>query len=497
VNLATGGVVTTDLTGAAGTSGIDIPPQGTGPTVTITVSPCDDLNPRVTDLWTLGPCMRITSNPPLPTGGLTTAATAFICELTPFVPAGMDHEQQERITLHKFDAPNSLAALPHAPACGTSVGFLNSAKGFFADVRRGAFGAAGKRLAAMLSPRPLYATAMIDVGAGGRLRAFSDVQFALPSKLEIVEGDGQSAVVGTAVAINPKVIVKDLGGLPVEGARVRFAATAAACAALPAGTGNNSASDGTVTSAPWVLALTPGANSLSACGRGLAGVDFNGPRTGVDPFQPIQAHFDGADPAGGVVETPVVTGSVTFTGTGVVLPLSLVDFGDGGYSTYGPCEITGTPAAGVTNCVPPAGWPTPAAGVSATIGSVSPFSGVSTVCPALTPPGPTTFPANHDIFVVKSFNAPVAGTLQVTVHIDNDLKLWLDGNEQTNLIPTTSHGSYDASSTWWEHGNCADLGPAVLNLPVSAGNHTISLWAHDWGTVGYLNMKLVLNPPSP
>ena len=135
-------------------------------------------------------------------------------------------------------------------------------------------------------------------------------------------------------------------------------------------------------------------------------------------------------------------------------------------------------------------------GVSPTIGSVSPFRGVSAVC-AITPAGTTTFPTNNDIFVTKSFNAPVAGTLQVTVQIDNDLKIWLDGVEKTNLIPTTSNGSYDAVSTWWEHGNCADLGPAVLNLPVSAGAHTISMWAHDHGTVAYLNMKVVLSPPSP
>ena len=371
----------------------------------------------------------------------------------------------------------------------------NSVKGFFADLRRGAFRSAGRQLAAMVSPKPLYAT-MIDVGAGGRLKkGFSDFQFALPGKLEIVEGDGQSAVVGTAVAVNPKVIVTDLAGDPVEGARVRFAATAAACAALAAGTGTNSASDGTVTSSPWLL-TTPGTNNLSACGRGLGGTDFNGPRTGVDPFQPIQAHFDGSDPVGGPVEVPVLTGSVTFTATGVTLPLTLVDFGDGGYNTYGPCAFSGTPAAGTTDCVPPTGWPSPAAGVSATIGAVSPFRGVSAVC-AITPAGTTTFPTNNDIFVTKSFTAPVAGTLQVTVQIDNDLKIWLDGVEQTNLIPATSNGSYNAGSTWWQHANCANLGPAVLNLPVSAGAHTISMWAHDWGTVSYLSMQVVLNPPSP
>jgi hypothetical protein len=167
VNLATGGSVTTDLTGAAGISGVTIPPQGSGPTVTITVSPCDDLNPRVTDLTTFGPCPAVTSTPPLDPSGLAIAATVFVCEMPPFIPAGMDHEQQERITLHRFDVPNTLAPLPHAAGWATQVGLANSVKEFFADLRRGAFRSAGRQLASVVSPRPLHAAA-IDQGAGGR-----------------------------------------------------------------------------------------------------------------------------------------------------------------------------------------------------------------------------------------------------------------------------------------------------------------------------------------
>jgi hypothetical protein len=230
----------------------------------------------------------------------------------------------------------------------------------------------------------------------------------------------------------------------------------------------------------------------------MGGTDFNGPRSEqVDPFQPIQAHFDGADPVGGPVETAVLTGSVTFTAMGIVLPLNLVDFGDGGYNTYGPCAFSGTPAAGTTDCVPPAGWPSPAPAVSPTIGSVSPFRGVSPTTCAITPAGTVTFPTNNDIFVTKGFTAPVGGTLEVTVQIDNDLKIWIDGVEKTDLIPTTSNGSFSAATTWWQHANCANLGPAVLNIPVSAGAHSISIWAHDWGVVSYLDLRVVLNPPSP
>ena len=101
---------------------------------------------------------------------------------------------------------------------------------------------------------------------------------------------------------------------------------------------------------------------------------------------------------------------------------------------------------------------------------------------------------NKDIFVTKSFITPTAGNLEVTVRIDNDLRIWIDGAPITSLVPASANGAYDATSDFWKHENCADFGPATYTIAVSAGPHTISLQGHDRGAVGYLDMQVVLKP---
>ena len=116
------------------------------------------MNPAVTDLPTFGPCVTVTATPPLG-GALTNDATVFICDIHPVLPIGMDHEQTERITLHRYD-PGSLTALPHAPhVCQQQVGSAGSIKGVFASLARGSFKSAGRELVSMLSPRHSYASA--------------------------------------------------------------------------------------------------------------------------------------------------------------------------------------------------------------------------------------------------------------------------------------------------------------------------------------------------
>jgi hypothetical protein len=339
----------------------------------------------------------------------------------------------------------------------------------------------------MVAPKTLgAATRRLDVGAGGFTDGFSDFQFALPAKLTIVGGDGQVGAPGSALPINPSVSVTDVAGDPVPNATVRFAASAAACAALNVG-GTVSGTGGIVTDAPWVIAS--GANTRVACGRGLAGSDFNGPRTGVDPFQALSVHF------GDLSNGPAIdlrTGSVQFTATGIVLPATLVPFGSGGYSSYGPY---GAVSAGPPTSGPPSGWPSPAPATSSTIGSQSPFLGLYSGC-SLTSGfnGTASFPENTDVFVTKSIVVPAAGTLTATIFIDNDVRVWVDGVERTNSVPASSAGAFNATSQFWQHEGCADVGPAVLSIPVTAGTHSLSLWARDRGAVGYLDVKIVLNP---
>jgi hypothetical protein len=286
--------------------------------------------------------------------------------------------------------------------------------------------------------------------------------------------------------------VTDVAGDPVPNATVRFAATAAACSALSVG-GTVSNASGVASDAAWVIAS--GANARVACGRGLAGTDFNGPRAGVDPFQALSVHF------GDLSNGPAIdlrTGSVQFTATGIVLPATLVPFGSGGYSSYGPY---GAVSAGPPTSGPPSDWPSPAPATSSTIGSQSPFLGAYSGC-SLTSGfnGTASFPENTDVFVTKSIVVPAAGTLTATILIDNDVRVWVDGVERTSIVPATFSapatlaGSFNANSQFWQHEGCADIGPAVLSIPITAGTHTLALWARDRGAVGYLDVKIVLNP---
>jgi hypothetical protein len=170
----------------------------------------------------------------------------------------------------------------------------------------------------------------------------------------------------------------------------------------------------------------------------------------------------------------------------------VVNFGDNGYSSYGPFPIAGTYTL-------PAGWPLPAAAVSATVGSDSPFGGNDAICSITSGFASTTFPVDTDILVTKSFSTPNAGTLTFTVRVDNDVKIYLDGTEITpSGAGTTGYNaltSYNGVLGWWIHDGCADVGnPVFTKVSVPAGTHTVSVWAHDRGSVGFLDLKVVLTP---
>jgi hypothetical protein len=489
VNFNNGGTVNKEI--GDDDAGVIIPPGSGTTTHKVTVAPCADLNPEVTDLKTFGPCVSVTADPELPPGGLLQASIVYICAVIPEVEA-LDEPQHDRVTMHKYD-PGVLKAIPHADACGTSTASIGSLKGFYGALKRGSLKQAGRQVVGMLAPKTLNAaTRRLDVGAGGEALDWSRFQFALPSKLEIVAGNNQSAVAGSTVT-GLTVRVVDLGGDPVVGARVRFNATSEGCEALGNVVGTLSA-DGTgalgvgEVSTSLALSATPGSNSLAACGRGIAGTVINGPRAGVDPFQPLALFLgDGSDG----VEVTVLTGSVLFSATGTpALPNAPIAFGSGGYNSFGPFSGAVTP---------PAGWPNPAPGTSSIIGGTAPFLGSYGGCTITTGfNGNATFPAFTDIFVTKAFNAPVGGTLVATIRVDNDVRVWLDGTELTNTMPQTANGIYAwwDNPSFWKHDNCADDAPPVLTVTgLAAGPHTLSLWAHDRGEVGYLDVQITVTPP--
>lgn len=328
---------TPNLSGISTTVGVTIPKQvaTTTPTpVTVTVSSCPSLNPTVLDLPVFGDCTRVTTDPVLPR--LVNPATIFICAVgvNASLFRGLSEAQEERVTLHRYDATGENAgvvALPHAHACtaglpGGTASIKPSIGAMLAKLAHGEFKRAATEAVALIAPKPLYAAMFIDLGGGGLTEFFSDFQFALPAKMEIVEGtSGQTAPPGTV--LSPTVKVTDLGGDPVAGAAVHFfSADPARAAGIIVTTG----ADG-LASTPW--SIGEGRNSFPASGRGIASPSVNGPRGAssegdyiVDPFMPMQSHFD-ANFTGVPREATVGTGSVTFTATGST-PAEIIVFND-------------------------------------------------------------------------------------------------------------------------------------------------------------------------
>jgi hypothetical protein len=312
-----GGSVTIRTDPTAPPSGVNIPPQGVGAQqnilVTVTLQRCGaGLRERgLVDLPTFGSCVTVTTTPALE-DPLSVPATVFVCDMTPVELAGIVSEAQEdRITLHRYDG-EVVQALPHVPApcSGTTASAGDRVEAALRHLVRGEFGAAGRHVLGLLSPRPLQA---LDVGGGGQTDFFSDFQFALPAKLEIVSGNHQTTLPGSTLPDQATVRVTDLGGEPVAGTRVSFApAGGGAVSAATVTTGSNG-----LAAVSWTLATAYGANTLVASAKGTAGDDLNGPRPGVDPFQPVQPPFD--PPNGPPVPVTLLTGSVTFEATGAGL----------------------------------------------------------------------------------------------------------------------------------------------------------------------------------
>jgi hypothetical protein len=305
---------------------------------TVTVSSCTGFRERdITDLPTFGPCVRIAIDPAL-TEPLPTPAVVFSCEVSDktVVSGLVDGAQAERIALHQLTgagADQKLQALPHEhPDCPpSSYSATGTLHGVFASLAHGQLRAAAKQMAALVSPKPLYAARrFIDLGGGGGTHFLDDLalsgmaarapgaavgsgartqaaaaatagvyssgdfQFALPAKFQV---DATPDVAGTPGSLfNVQVKVTDLGGAPVRNARVRFAAD-------QGGTVDNAVVDHTgadgLASVAWTIGSAQGIYHLTASGRGIAGTNVNGPRGGsevVDPFQPLQTHWgDGSD----------------------------------------------------------------------------------------------------------------------------------------------------------------------------------------------------------
>jgi len=294
IDLSQGGNVILTSTGDR----VDIPAQTNGQPVNVTVQQCPDLNIA---LPLFGRCLRVTADPPLTTA-LVPPATVSLCSLDPLtLPA--NHAQSELVTLHRKDA-ELVVALPHSTDfCGGTIGRShvdaprNLAERGWRTLRRAADW--------LFKPAELHASALVfDVGAGGQTSGFSDFQFALPAKMEIVGAAAQDVLANTNAPAVPTVYVTDANNQPVAGARVQFLVTSAGGTITPAGGLVVSNSDGYAALTSWHVG-NPDQYTVDASGFGIADPANNGPGEGFDPFAPavFPGHADEDE-----AQTPVTLG---------------------------------------------------------------------------------------------------------------------------------------------------------------------------------------------
>jgi hypothetical protein len=315
IDLSQGGAVVLQTTGDR----VDIPAQTSGQVVTVTVKACADQNGLLADLPHFGNCLTVTTDPRL-AAPLSPPATVSLCSLHNYIPS-LVHAQQDLVTLHRQDIVGevaSITALPHShDFCPTPIGAapLPPARNWLVASWR----TARRGLATLFGARELHAaTAVLDVGGGGETPTFSDFQFLLPAKMEILTGAVQSVLANTPVPIPPAVLVTDATGQPVGGARVHFRITSTIGGSITPtdGIAFSDALTGLATLTSWQVG-PPGEHSVEASGFGIADPRNNGPAEGFDPFAPAVLYDAARDVA--QPEVPLGTGRVSFTATAAAL----------------------------------------------------------------------------------------------------------------------------------------------------------------------------------
>ncbi len=462
IPLSTGGHV--EFPGSDGhtVGAVTIPAQTpTSPDVTVTIQPCAGGASLPIDLPKFGGCVSVTTDP----AGLelTNAATVEICNLGADLDlSGLTPAQKARVTLHRQSTDLTvLQALPHVAGCAADAAVNYSVGGFLRELVHGDFHRAGLQLFGLVAPQPLNA---LDVGAGGLTFDFSNFQFALPSKIQILLGDGQTVPPGTLVPVNPTVLVTDLMGDPVRNATVNFAASAGGsigAASVLTGADGQAA-------VTWTVAAAPGPNSLVASGRGIADPVHNGPRSTFDPFMSIQSAFN---PSAEVIPNPLqpvdlLTGAVTFTATGVYPgdPLP-INYGSAGWSYQIDGEV---PTDWFSNPVTP-------------FESVGPggFGENHDACSLIGSGTQTTWPAGNTVlWVRRNISLPTTTTIQISVAIDNDVEIYVDGvNQGPGLLV---------------HDNCPTQGSFVRTISLPAGTHVVAFKAIDRGGSSYFDASITI-----
>lgn len=247
-----------------------------------------------------------------------------------------------------------------------------------------------------------------------------------PAAVAVAAGDGQSAVVGTQVAVAPAVVVRDAGGTPVAGVPVTFAV--ASGGGTLTGASATTGADGVATVGSWTLGTAVGANTLTAT-VGADGVTGN-PVTITATATPGAASAANSTVSAAPGTIPVSQGSagsaimivvrdsrsnplpgqsVTLTATGAGVTLTQPGVTDASGTTTGRLTATGAGPHAVTAVT--SGVTLGSVTVTATPGAPIPSSATADV-----PPGSAGAETSIGVTLADQFGNPVTGAAgEITV----------------------------------------------------------------------------------
>jgi hypothetical protein len=290
----------------------------------------------------------------------------------------------------------------------------------------------------------------------------------------------QNAPAGSAVASPPSTIVKTTKGVLVANVKVHFAVTSGGGTVAGDSFANvTTGTSGVATASDWVI--NANSNTVQAVG------------TYVDPSVTF-----GAAPAGsGFPQAVTVDPSVgiTFTATGG----DVIPYGSTYQYSSGAADFD--PDFGVSD-------------FTTTGSAAGPFGTGNlggTSCPIN---NDAAFPPNHlwplssDLLLLKTFPLPQgwSAPLTVTAAIDNDIRVFVNGHPLTTLnddplyhfVSDLSNYSFDPTTLFVTHANCATKGSLTFTVPVAylvAGQNTIAVRARDRGVVDYVDLKVTAPTP--
>jgi adhesin/invasin len=319
------------------------------------------------------------------------------------------------------------------------------------------------------------ATALVAVGVGA------------PASIESAAGGGESAVVGTAVATPPAILVRDADGNPLPGIPVSFkVASGGGSASQPTPV---TGSDGVATVGGWTLGPKAGANTLQAT---LSGLDVSGSPvvfTATGTPGPVSAakSLVVADPAQISASTGTSQSTITVTArdafenpiAGLAVTLSATGTGNTLTQPHGPTGSNGTTAGTLSATIPGDHV------VSAEIAGVA-VTGTATV--RVTAGTPV---ASQSTATVPGGTAGQVTTIEI--HLKDSqgnavegrrdaIAVAISGANTVNQVPISEEGSgtYKASYT-----------------PQKSGSDAITVKVLGTSLPGSLSSTVVAGPPSP